>query len=130
MFINRETDYAIRIVRNLTHDSLSQIENIAKKEDVSLTMAHKICRTLKNKELISSKSGINGGYYLNRPLNEITLFDVYGAINEVADINKCLMDKDLCPFAKSGICKVHDELNRIQSVIHDELKSKSIADLI
>ena len=29
MFINRETDYAIRIVRNLDQNNLSQIENIA-----------------------------------------------------------------------------------------------------
>lgn len=130
MFINRETDYAIRIVRNLTHDSLSQIEKIADKENVSLTMAHKVCRSLKKGGIINSKSGINGGYYLNKPLSELTLYDVYGAINDVTDINKCLMDKDLCTFSSLGICKVHDELNRIQSVIVDELKRKSLAELV
>ena len=130
MFINRETDYAIRIVRNLTHDSLSQIEPIAEKEEVSLTMAHKICRVLKKGGIIDSKSGIKGGYYLNKPLDELTLFDVYGAMNEVTEINKCLKDKDLCPFARSGICKVHEELNRIQSVVYDELRRKTLSEIV
>lgn len=130
MFINRETDYAIRIVRNLTHDSLSQIESIAEKEEVSLTMAHKICRVLKKGGIIDSKSGIKGGYFLNKPLDELTLFDVYGAMNEVTEINKCLKDKDLCPFARSGICKVHEELNRIQSVVYDELRRKTLSEIV
>lgn len=129
MFINRETDYAIRIVRNLTHDSLSQIEHVAKKEDITLTMAHKVCRVLKQHGLVLSKSGVNGGYYLSRPLNEITLFDVYGVMNNVTDINLCLMDKQQCPFASTGVCKVHQELNRIQAVIHEELKSKPLSEL-
>lgn len=130
MFINRETDYAIRIVRNLHHEELSQIESVAEKENISLTMAHKVCRVLKKKGVINSKAGINGGYTLNRPLEDITLFDVFGAMNDVVEINDCLVDVENCPFAKSGVCNVHHELNRIQSVLHEELKSKSIADLI
>ena len=130
MFINRETDYAIRIVRNLDQNNLSQIENIANKEDISINMAHKICRILKQKNFINSKSGINGGYYLNKPLDELTLFDIYGAMNDVVDINQCLMDKDSCPFSSLGICKVHDELNRIQDVILEELQKKTLNELI
>jgi len=130
MFINRETDYAIRIVRNLHHEDLSQIESIVQKENISLTMAHKVCRQLKKKDIINSKSGVNGGYHLNKPLEDISLFDVYGAMNDVVAINDCLIDVENCPFAKSDICKVHHELNRVQAILLEELKSKSIAELI
>ena len=130
MFVNRETDYAIRIVRNLNENELSQIENISSKENISITMAHKVARILKNSGVISSKSGINGGYYLNRPLSEITLFDVYGAMNGTADINACIADKELCPFAQTSSCKVHSELCRIQAILHEELKRKPISELI
>ena len=130
MFVNRETDYAIRIVRNLDDNELSQIDTISQKENISVTMAHKVARKLKNKGVIDSKPGVNGGYYLNRPLSEITLFDVYGAMNDVVAINDCLIDVENCPFAKSDICKVHHELNRVQALLLEELKSKSIAELI
>ena len=130
MFVNRETDYAIRIVRNLSEDELSQIDTISQKENISVTMAHKVARILKNNGVINSKSGVNGGYYLNKPLSEITLFDLYGAMNASADINACIMDEKLCPFAKTPMCKVHDELCRIQDILHDELKKKSISELL
>lgn len=130
MFINRETDYAIRIVRNLNHENVSSIEDIAKREQISLTMAHKICRILKKNDVVHSKSGVNGGYMLRRPLHELTLFDVYGAMNDVTEINACLADPELCPFSKNGICKVHLELNRLQAMIHEEMKRKPISELI
>ena len=130
MFVNRETDYAIRIVRNLDDNELSQIDTISQKENISVTMAHKVARKLNNKGVIDSKPAVNGGYYLNRPLSEITLFDVYGAMNTTADINACIADRDLCPFAQTEACKVHSELCRIQDILHEELKKKPISELL
>ena len=129
MFINKETDYAIRIVRNLNHESLSQLDRIAERENISLPMAKKVVRELKNSGLVKSKSGINGGYYLTKPLHELFLLDIYGIMNNHTDINKCLADENLCPFSSTGACKVHKELIRIQEVIHEELKSTPLSEL-
>ena len=130
MLVSRETDYAIRIVRNLNHTDVKSIEEVASKELVTLPMAHKVCRRLKKKGIIQSKRGIDGGYSLVKPLEDISLFDVYAAMNDVVEINQCLADPESCVFAVNGICKVHNELNRIQNVVIEELKCKPMSELI
>ena len=130
MFITRETDYAIRIVRNLSNDKITSISDIIEKEHLPNAMAYQVARLLNKAGLVLSKSGISGGYYLSRPLNEISLFDVYVAMNKNPAINECLINPMECPINKEVGCGVHKELLRVQNILFDELKKTPISEMI
>lgn len=130
MLITREVDYGVRIVRNLNTTEFRNIVDIAKKEKMTETIAHKIARTLQRKGLIQSRRGISGGYALAKSLDELTLYDVYVAIVEKPAINECLLEGSECPINNAQGCGVHRELRRIQDVLFEELKKTPISHML
>ena len=130
MLINRECDYGLRIVRNLSTDEVVSIREIAKKEDITNAIAYKVAGKLEKGGLIESVRGNRGGYRLTRGLDEISILDIYNIMEPNAAINECLVPGKNCPMLSGGKpCAVHDELRRIQDVLFEELGSKSLAEI-
>ncbi|GHV94113.1 hypothetical protein AGMMS50293_04330 [Spirochaetia bacterium] len=130
MFITRETDYAIRILRELNGHTRKTVQTICKNEQVPLQYGYKILKKLEKAALVQSFRGINGGYTLTRLARDITLFDVVRAIDEELVLSECLGHDFQCPM-NSGkkYCGVHCELRRIQDVLLGALREKSLADI-
>lgn len=69
-------------------DEPMKAETIADRQDVSLKYLLDILRDLKRAELIRSRRGPHGGFTLSRPAAQITVADVFRAIDgPLADIH-------------------------------------------
>ena len=131
MLISRETDYGIRIMRNLKEDEVTSIASIIDKEDMTLAIGYKVARKLEKAGLIKSTRGHTGGYSLAKRLDEICLADVYVAIEPFFAINQCLREDRPCPLNEGdNSCRVHCELQRIQEVVLGEFTKKSLAQIL
>jgi Rrf2 family protein len=63
-------------------------ESIATHQDISLKYLLDILRDLKRAELVRSKRGPDGGFTLSRPATEISLADVFRAVDgPLADVH-------------------------------------------
>ena len=71
MLFNRETDYALRVIKNLHTDIPTSISSLAEGEFISEAIAYKVARKLDKGGLVKSMRGSNGGYMLTRPLTDI-----------------------------------------------------------
>ena len=76
MLITRRSDYAMRICRVLHDGKVHNVREICQAEEIPKAFAYKILRELEMAGLVKSERGNQGGYYLNRPLSELTLYDV------------------------------------------------------
>lgn len=131
MLFTRETDYALRIIRNLSEDKPVSISEIVKRELITNAIAYKVARKLEKGGIIKSVRGNAGGYMLQRPLSEITLRDVYEIMDPNSRINECLKDGVECPLnCSDSPCMVHKELERVQNVLFDELSRKSLLEIV
>jgi Rrf2 family protein len=78
-------DYACRVLAEMArlHSSgaLAQIEHLAKTEAVPANFLAQILSELRNGGLIVSRRGIQGGYALARPPEEISLYDIVKVID-------------------------------------------------
>ena len=81
MFITRECDYAVRVVRALWGESRLSVSDICEKEAITAPFAYKILKKLQKAEIVKGYRGVHGGYSLNRGLDELTLYEVYSAID-------------------------------------------------
>jgi Rrf2 family protein len=71
-----------------TDGSLAKAESIATRQDISLKFLLDIFRDLKRGELVRSKRGPDGGFVLSRPADEISLADIFRAIDgPLADVH-------------------------------------------
>ncbi|WP_071132292.1 RrF2 family transcriptional regulator [Alterileibacterium massiliense] len=131
MLFNRETDYAIRVIRNLSTDQPKSISSIVKNEYISEAIAYKVSRKLEKGGLIIGVRGSNGGYKLVRPLSEITLYDIYRIMEPNSYVSECLRGNSHCPNNEVNTpCMVHAEFARIQDDLFKNLNSRSIADIL
>jgi Rrf2 family protein len=127
MFITRESDYAVRILRELADGTWKTVQAISAGELVPVPFAYKILNKLEKGGLVQSSRGAGGGYRLAKELTGVTLYDVLAAVDGKLLLSQC-MDHDYhCPLREGGRqCKVHAELERIQALILAGLKERTL----
>ena len=129
MLITRRSDYAMRICRVLHDGKVHNVREICQAEEIPKAFAYKILRELEMAGLVKSERGNQGGYYLNIPLSELTLYDVVNITEDDLAILHCM--KEECNRNPDSMpCKVHQEIERIQNILIDELKNKTIEEIL
>lgn len=80
MKISAKVDYACRVLAEMARlhgaAGLAQMDHLARVEAVPANFLAQILSELRNGGLITSRRGIQGGYALARPPEQITLFDI------------------------------------------------------
>ena len=103
MRISERVDNAVRAMAELAAgDGPSmKAEAIARHQDISLKYLLDILRDLKRSELVRSKRGPDGGFALARPASDISLADIFRAIDgPLADVHdESLRDLEYPPPA-------------------------------
>lgn len=131
MLITRESDYAIRIIRALSHGEITNIQSICAKEQITSAIAYKIARKLEKAGILKSYRGNTGGYALNRDLNSLTLYDILTVIDPKLLIIECMESGYECSLnMPEHPCLVHQEFCRIQHKLSQELKATSLAKIL
>ena len=130
MLITRETDYAIRVVRALHRGGQLSAREIAERENMQQAITYKMLRKLSKAGVVESRRGVEGGYILTRPVDELYLYDLFDALDEEMLLTECLEPGYDCTNNRDGTCAVHKELSRIQKVIEEEMKRKPLSELL
>lgn len=132
MFITRECDYAVRVIRALAGEERLSVSEICEKEDITAPFAYKILKKLQKAKIVCGYRGVHGGYSLDKKLEDITLLAIYQAIDPNMLIVECLDPAYSCSrhHAKGGMCRVHLELNRIQERLWEMLSEKSLKEIL
>lgn len=131
MLITRECDYAVRVVRALADSRRMSVGEICEKEFITAPFAYKILKKLQKAGIVKGFRGVHGGYSLNRVAKELTLYDVYTAIDPEFFIIDCLEPRYQCTCDGSGnqACTVHRELQRVQKELCKMLQEKNLEDI-
>lgn len=105
---------------------------LAKSTNVNPVIIRKILSQLKSASLVNVARGA-GGATIAKPLNEITLLDVYKAV-------ECVDNGELfhfhenpnqnCPVGRNIHNALDDKLDKVQQAMENELRSITIADVI
>ena len=145
MRITQEADYAIRMC--LIRDSLGEKTGAATLADLACItpkIALKVLRKLNAGGFVKSYKGVQGGYELMRPGDELRVLDIIELIDGPVKISKCLECDHECSRNPCKIeCKMHiafcainqnllDNLGKITvRMLHDKSVSHAdIADII
>uniref|UniRef100_UPI00374E300E RrF2 family transcriptional regulator n=1 Tax=uncultured Ilumatobacter sp. TaxID=879968 RepID=UPI00374E300E len=95
MRISERVDNAVRAMIELASGELAtrpggvvKADAIAQRQNISLKYLLDITRDLKRAELVRSKRGPDGGFSLSRPAADISLADVFRAVDgPLADVH-------------------------------------------
>jgi Rrf2 family protein len=82
--ITAQEEYGVRCILQLVEQGAEETltaSEISEREGISVAYANKLLHILRQSGLIKSVRGVNGGFQLSRPANEITLADVLRALD-------------------------------------------------
>jgi Rrf2 family protein len=131
MFLTKECDYGLRIVRALSGGEKSTAEQICAAENIPGQFAYKILKKLERADYLRSSRGRDGGYWLTKSVMDISIYDIVTAIDSNLLLNECLRDDHRCiRNPEDDPCNVHTELGRIQEVLINELRRKTIGEIV
>jgi Rrf2 family protein len=131
MFLTKECDYGIRIIRALADGQKKTAEEVCAIENIPGQFAYKILKKMERGGFLQSCRGRDGGYWLVKSLDEITIHDVITTIDDNLYLNECLRDDRPCSRnPKSSPCGVRVELERIQEKLVNELQQTSIREFV
>ncbi len=128
--IKARVDYGLLIMFELAKNPLSitPVSNIAKRMGVSSAYLIQIARLLSAANLIKSKEGAGGGYYLTRAPSRISVLEIIEALEGKIKLN-CALDRNYkCPQAKN--CQVRSVWDKILPDLKIVLKKRSLASLL
>ncbi len=103
------------------------VGQIAEKICSSRHHVAKIMQRLAKEGFVSSNRGPNGGFTLKKSAKEISLLDIYEAIEGKLDVDICPGGKAVCPFDK---CILGDISTRISLEIKDYFQKKTLSDYL
>jgi Rrf2 family protein len=141
MLITKKNQYALRAIFELAKyngKGPQKISEIAQAQAIPVKFLEVILNQLKGSGLVDAKRGFNGGYFLVRQPDAITVGDIMRFMERNLEQNKCvaLVPEMNCPFkgdcaffpmwnqVKDAIYKVYDETT-IQNLIDNEKQTVS-----
>ena len=109
MKVSRKTDYAVRALAYIAFIHIDKgveerifVSEVADKVDVPKSFLAKIMQDLARLGIIHSHRGTNGGFSLARQPSEITLGDIFRAMEGTLAVRDCMVDPEFCMFV--NIC--------------------------
>ncbi|WLF82941.1 Rrf2 family transcriptional regulator [Moraxella sp. ZY210820] len=122
--------YAVTAMLDLALQPPTQtitLAEIASRQSISVAYLEQLFAKLKRQGLVASVRGANGGYYLARKAQTITVLEVIEAVNESVDATRC----DHQGNCQNGsMCLTHDLWHNLSLHIADYLANITLDDLL
>jgi Rrf2 family cysteine metabolism transcriptional repressor len=131
MKLSTRTRYGLRAILELAMQQGKgplRIKTIAQSQEISRKYLEQLITTLKSSGIVKSVRGPKGGYFLAKNPAEITLYDLFKALEGPKAIVECLNNKDYCP--KDLKCVARQTWAKLQKSITEVLKSITMQDLV
>ena len=125
--------YAVMAMADLAtnaNGSTISLTEISSRQNISLAYLEQIFIKLKNKKLVKSTRGANGGYRLERPASEIRLSYIISAVDEEVKMLNCKKNSKKGCNNKSTKCITHNLWDELDQHIHDFFEKVKLQDLV
>ncbi|RDS85476.1 SUF system Fe-S cluster assembly regulator [Dyella psychrodurans] len=128
--VSRLTDYATVVMTCIAAhpDAVLSTADIAEETHLELPTVSKLLKLLGHAGLVDSFRGVNGGYRLARPANEISVAEIVEAMEGPLGMTECSLSDGHCEREKQ--CGVRGSWQSINNVLDNALRSMSLADML
>ncbi len=112
------------VARRSEATSTAQIATELSASDAHLS---KVLQQLVRAGLLSSRRGPSGGYALAKPPTEVTLLDVYEALEGPLRQDGCLFAEPVC---RRTHCILGDLVEHVRNEVHNRFESTTLNDVV
>jgi len=130
MNLTSTSQYAIRILSFMALQNTSMISAkfLVEKLNISDKYLRRLMTKLTKKGLIQSIQGRDGGYRINRPINQLFLIEIINAVEESEKYLGCVLGFDEC--SDLNPCALHEKWNLIKQDTSTFLNTTTLSDIV
>lgn len=134
--LTKKTKYAVKALIALARNKENKpmlIAEIAKNEGLPKRFLEAILLDLKRGQILGSRMGAGGGYYLNKPASEIMVVNVIRILDGPIALLPCvsLNFYQRCEECKDEVtCSIREMMKKVRDASIDIMGNTSIADLV
>ncbi len=103
------------------------VNSIAQEIGASKNHLAKVLQQLVKHNFLKSVRGPNGGFVLSKPADQITILEIYEAIEGKIDLPECPLDRKICPFDK---CLVDGLVRDVTAQFKKYFQEQSLEDFV
>lgn len=138
--LTRKTDYALVALARLAQQDANggppvSARQIAEEYKLPLPLLMNVLKELNRAELVASRRGAGGGYYLQKPAARISLREVVACIEGPVAVTACCddsrEDEDQCLGCRlTEKCPITGSIRRLNDLIVSFLDRMTLADMM
>lgn len=135
MKLSKRGEYGLKAMIDLASQdeptAVTQIKDIAARQQIPVKFLEQILLTLKNAGLLRSRAGVGGGYYLAKPPREITLGQVVRVLDGPLAPIPCVsqMAYERCVCDNEATCGLRLAMLDVRNAIAGILDKTTLADV-
>ena len=125
--------YAVMALADLAKFDLAgpvSLRDISLRQGISILYLEQIFLKLKNKKIVQSVRGTNGGYKLLKEPSKIKLAEIFSAVDEKIKTLNCNKHSKKGCNGKSTKCITHNLWDELELYINNFFENKNLNDLI
>ncbi len=132
MKLSKRGEYGLKALIDLAasdSEDVIRIRELAEREQIPMKFLEQILLSLKNAGLLQSRRGANGGYYLARPPEEITLGQIVRTLDGPLAPIRCVsqMAYERCVCDDETTCGLRLVMLDVRNAISDILDETTLA---
>jgi Rrf2 family protein len=132
MKLSKRGEYGLKALMDLAAsegDEVIRIRELAEREQIPVKFLEQILLSLKHAGLLQSRRGANGGYYLARPAEEITLGQVVRTLDGPLAPIRCVsqMAYERCECENETTCGLRMVMLDVRNAIAEILDETTLA---
>ncbi len=104
------------------------LSTIAESQEISRKYLEQLVTSLRKSDLIGSRKGVRGGYYLARSPEDISLWEVFCSLEGHTPLVECIHHPENCP--RSDNCTTRDIWTLLDRKLHSFWEDFTLQDLV
>lgn len=131
MLLTKKSEYALLTLISISkHEEPINVDILSRELEISKSFLAKIMQSLAKAGLVTSHRGVNGGFTLNKPIDELTVLEIVVAAEEKNPmVFECSDSMKSCPNNRAQLCNIWPLLNNLQFKVNDFLAKLTLKDI-
>lgn len=131
MLLTKKSEYALlSLISIAKSDSPKNVDVLSRELNIPKSFLAKIMQNLAKHDIVISHRGVNGGFVLKKPYDEVTVLEITTVAEEkVPSVFECSPSAGACPSDIADACNVWPLLNNLQTKINVFLSGLTLKDI-
>ena len=131
MLLTKKSEYALlSLISIAKSNSPKNVDVLSRELSIPKSFLAKIMQNLAKNDIVVSHRGVNGGFALKKPYDEITILEITTVAEErIPSVFECSPSITSCPSDIGNACSVWPLLNNLQGRINLFLEELTLKDI-